>query len=82
MPTVITLTPPRDPASGRHELRRWILNIATRNGGRLVELAGIRPDEVDKAMAAANAELGFEATWRPVGHSWRAEPVIIDEKVA
>lgn len=78
MPTVITLSPPRDPASGRHELRRWILTVAIpRHSGRRVELAGVRYDDVAGAMAAANAELGFDATWTPTGPSWTAEPFVV-----
>jgi hypothetical protein len=83
MPTVITLSPPRDPASGRHELRRWILTVAIpRRSGRRIELAGVRFDDTAGAMAAANAELGFEATWTPAGRSYRAEPLVIGTEAA
>jgi hypothetical protein len=72
---VISLAPPKNPASKNRKDRNWALYVANVDLGQSLffDLPGTSAGDVKGAQEAANTVLGWKPTWGPVGWGWQAK---------
>ena len=69
---MISLAPPRKPASTTAKDRNWTLVVVRPSGVDHVQLHGTRSDDPEGAQAEAARYLGQIHAWEPYGTGYRS----------